>query len=592
MTTPTAPDAQKTPTDLVAFRQKFTTLTPKQRLDALVDCHDVIRVVRSMPVQDLYITLRDVGPTDALEVVELMHPRQVQGVLDLDGWRRDRLDPMAIGGWLELLYAASPSRAVQQIAGLDTELLALLLKLHTRVYDMTEEGEVPELPADEDVGLHSITPDRRYLVIYNQTAENEKLVLALKTTIERMFGADLPFITHMLQAVRFELPSGLEEEALRWRRGRLEDLGFGDPDEAGMLFAWFDPDGSTDGLIHPADPDVVGADIDPQDPPRNLSTSVLLPDMQGEQLYQLAVRSLDDKHRERVQHELMMCVNQLHMAEGKDLGDAGAMRDSMQRALDTLGIALAYRTQGDVEAAARLLVATPQRTLFRMGHSLALRLQRELRRHLTQKGSGLDGAGILRLDTPLREVAAGILAKRPVYFLGLTAPQRTDFRHFASLVEVAQAAKAISEAAFRARLMHVSVGVDDDALRAAGVTPDDEPPTFGMLLATTLLQQWLDKPLEVRPLDDDELQEVAKRLRGQGGFADDDKARLGTIAAAFGKAAFAEGQLVGADNVDTAEQRAQAFAELVLTHVERQLLAITDDVIDSKHVDGVWTASP
>ena len=208
----------RTKTDLTQFRETFARLPARKRIDALMDCDDVMRVVRSLPAQDLFLTLKEVGASEALEIVELLHPRQVQTFMDLDGWRKDRSDGESVGEWLELLYAANPDRAVRQILGLDIELLSLLFKMYTRAFEI-EEGE--ELPVELDDAITSVTPDQRYVLVYGPAPGRERLLQALRTTVERLFGIDMPFVLHLIQAVRWELPSALEEEAFRFRNARL-----------------------------------------------------------------------------------------------------------------------------------------------------------------------------------------------------------------------------------------------------------------------------------------------------------------------------------------------------------------------------------
>src|SRR5690606_29806170 len=48
---------------------------------------------------------------------------------------------------------------------------------------------------------------------------------------------DLSFVLRLLESVRFELPSGLEEECLRWRQNRLLDLGIWPREERLLFFA-------------------------------------------------------------------------------------------------------------------------------------------------------------------------------------------------------------------------------------------------------------------------------------------------------------------------------------------------------------------
>ncbi|HEY1098898.1 MAG TPA: DUF6178 family protein, partial [Myxococcota bacterium] len=126
---PLAPAAPPPPGPLAPFFKEIASLSAKVRLDRIVSRKDTMRVVRAMPVVDLYATIRDVGLEDSLEILELMSPAQVQGFLDLDGWRRDRVDATAMARWVGAFFAANPDRAVGQLRGLDLELLTLIVKI-------------------------------------------------------------------------------------------------------------------------------------------------------------------------------------------------------------------------------------------------------------------------------------------------------------------------------------------------------------------------------------------------------------------------------------------------------------------------------
>ena len=95
--------------DLTALYREIATLPAKKRLDRLLSRKDTMRVIRRMPVLDLYATVNDVGIEDCLEVLELMSPAQVQGFLDLDAWRKDRVDPVAMARWVRVFRTFRPS---------------------------------------------------------------------------------------------------------------------------------------------------------------------------------------------------------------------------------------------------------------------------------------------------------------------------------------------------------------------------------------------------------------------------------------------------------------------------------------------------
>ncbi len=572
-------------TSIAELRQRVRGLPANKRLDEILSCPDVRRVVRGLPIQDLYATVREVGPGDCLELIELLHPRQVQGFLDLDGWRHDRIDSVAMGEWLEVLFAADPLRATAQMRGLDVELLTLLLKIHTRVYDMVEEEE-PE----GEVGLHTITPDNRFLVVFDETSGNAKLIQGLKQTIDLLFGRDPRYIMRLITAVRFEVPSSLEEEAFRWRNARLADLGFPEPTEAHAVYAWLDPDAAPQGL-DPAPPPV--DEEDPEESSSNLSTSVLLPwsllddgtTVLGGALAQLP----DGEARERVTHEIMLCANHVHLADGGDLGDPGALRDTVKKVGDVVGIALSYLAKGDEAQVPGLLAGRPVRDLFRRGHSLGLRLRRELKVLMEDDRSGLVGGALLRLDAPLREVVAGLLRKRPLFFEGLIQPERVEFRHFGSLPEVAETARALSEAGFRAALLGAhGLGATDAALGDidAAVTPP-----MGVLLGTSMVRMLIagaDALAVGGPLSDDEAKAAFALLTGDAGertFAAGDRDKAIAAVVALGERA---APMAGAKTAAEAAARARAYAEVVVRAMELELGAITG-APEPRFFTTVWT---
>lgn len=586
---PRKPDRVRT--DIAAFREAFARLPARGRIDAIMDCDDVMRVVRSLPAQDLFLTLKEIGPEEALEIVELLHPRQVQTFLDLDGWRKDRVDGEGIGGWLEILYAASPDRAVRQILGLDIELLSLLFKMYTRAFEI-EEGV--DLPVELDEALTSVTPDYRYCVVYGPAPGREKLLLALRTTVERLFGIDLPFVLHLIQAVRWDLPSSLEEEAFRFRAARLADLGFGDVSEPAAMFAWLDPDSAIGGLPL-STPEFLeeGEEIDPGDPPLDLSRAVHVPWSlldDGQHILGGSTRALPESIALRVAHELGQVINRLHLVSGGDLGDPGALSDTARRAADTVGLALAYRAKGDAKEAEHILAQTAVLYLFRAGHSLATRLATTLREHLSRSGGGLDGHGMLRLDPPLREVVAGLLLVRPVFFRGLTEPARTDYRHFASLSELAETAHALNEAAMRAAMLaSAPLSVDDAKMAAFGVETSAAQPAHSALLGAAFARLVLDLPPTAAPLSDAELVQFSTCLvrdaksPEDNGFNAADRDRVSAFVESLTTTVL--GKLPGATDVAT---RAARWGDQVRLAIEEEFGALTETP-DGRFVRTVWT---
>lgn len=539
---------KKVRTDLEAFAKSLDGKSARHRLAAIIDCPDVMRVVRAQPVQDLFLAIKEVGPADCLELLELLSPEQVQGFIDLDSWRSDRIDPKALGDWLELFYAANGDTAVKQLLGLDIELLTLLFKLHVKAYDLVEEEEVPGNPP-----IQTVTPDHRYCLVFD--AQVPKLSMYLKQTVERLYGINPAFITRLITSLAWELPSALEEECYRWRNGRMADLGFLPIDEALEVFSYRSPDAK----VPEVDRSVSEEQVQPS---LELSTSVLLnDDVFGDTVFESALLSLDEKERSTLKHELVLVTNRAHTAMGGDPGDPTAAVHTLRRVVETAGIGIAYRARGDASRFEHLLRKHSLLALFQIGHSVTVRLQREVRERVRSPISGLDGDGLLRLDAPLREVAAGILKARPLFYAGLTNQKRVDYITFRSLEDTAHAALALSEGAFRAALLGPKgLGLTDDKAKEIGVSQAALGPSHGVYLSTWLARVLLALPEGFEAIALHELETLPQRLTNNVAALD-----------AIAKVAEQSFPLPGVDTVVAAQKRARAYALTALGVLEQSL---------------------
>jgi len=559
--------------ELAEFYREIATLSAKARLDRLLSRKDTMRVVRQMPTLDLYATIRDVGVEDALEVLELMSPAQVQGFLDLDGWRKDRVDPTSMARWVRTFFAANVERAVGQLRGLDIELLTLLIKIHCRVYDLTLD-EQPE----EEVGRHTMTPDGRFLIVFGGVGGDDDTLATIQQFLERLMARDMLFVLRLCESLRWELPSSLEEEALRWRHARLADLGFLPAEDAATIFAWLDPEQALTMSAPPSRPVPPSADDAVS---TDLTTSPLLPwDLLGDgaSVLSKAIAGLDAARRDRVHHELMLVANRVHAADAADLGDSDALKETARHVAATAGTGLAWLAQGDEAQLTGRLATTNVQHLFRVGHSLALKLRSELKARVGAPRSGLTGRGLLRLDAPLREVVAGFLRVRPLLFGGLVHPQRVDYRPVAGLGELAAAAAALTEAAFRAALLE-ALGADD------GVFSDIDDaalPPHAAILGAWLGRALLGRVPEVAPLAAADVDQLKAIVAATGPAVDtalaalDDRVRVGA-------------PLPGATDGDAAVTRARTYARQVLDAMRDELSALKGRHVDGRFLQTIWT---
>ncbi len=81
--------------------RNLTQLSPKRLLEALIDAEDAGALARSLPSDQLYYAIAEVGLSDAADVVQLASPTQFKAFVDLGGWEKDRVDPKRVLAWLE-----------------------------------------------------------------------------------------------------------------------------------------------------------------------------------------------------------------------------------------------------------------------------------------------------------------------------------------------------------------------------------------------------------------------------------------------------------------------------------------------------------
>jgi Family of unknown function (DUF6178) len=208
--------------------RRLETLSPKHRMDSMLEEVDGRALVRSIPAVDVYGTIVDVGLADSTEIVQLSTPEQFQAYVDLAAWQKDRVDAIEILHWIRAARGDDDVAFMAKLRMLDIELLELMFRRLTRIHVIEE---------DPDVNLEGVTvetPDGKLLI--------EMVVEGVDEAAMRRLAFDLiahnPFeLSRFLEAVRWEMPSELEEAAYQFRQSRLQDLGFPSFEEAIKTFS-------------------------------------------------------------------------------------------------------------------------------------------------------------------------------------------------------------------------------------------------------------------------------------------------------------------------------------------------------------------
>ena len=442
------------PQDLREFRRQLAEASGKRKLDLLFSSPDPVAAVRALPEPELYLALIEIGLGDAADVLSLASPEQFVHFVDRSTWPRsdEGPDTKAVLHWLTLARESATSdqsleRYRAKLAGLDTELLGLVLREQLKVHSLEENSD----PPIEDWGRTYSTPEGKYVVEFVGELGDYG---TLKQILDDLFAQD-PFVTtRLLESLRWEVPSELAEEARRWRTGRLRDLGFPQLDEALALYAR--PAKRAPPAAKPA-----GA---------SSSSTALAPARHGLLLLDRALALVPFDEMDRVEESIVYAANAALVANGVEPDDALGVRTTLSEARSLLSLGLDVLAAGDADRAAALLAERPIKEIFQAGMGELYTLQTKARQ--ISQAARLPGAKTATvLESPWTDLLAALDRKRPT-LLDPAGKGRT--RAPASRADIAAADASLDEAAAVLRILEV-LGISPTAIgpaaEAAGLAP-------------------------------------------------------------------------------------------------------------------------
>lgn len=395
----------------------------KERLHTLFLSDHPETLVQSLPEQEVFLTVKEVGEKDCLDLISLTTPEQFQYLLDLELWKRDQLDPEKVLHWMEILLESGDKKVAQLIRTTDSEFIALLLKKFIRV--TTIEGELTE-KMDE---IPLFTLDQFYFIDFKGVKTREVFEPFLKV----FYRIDPEGYRRLMEGLICELESELEETGYRLRNGRLNDYGFPDFEEALEIYQFIQPES----LLKRSDV------LKPKEfePFRKESSSYYLTFHHEGPFFSTVLTRIDDpQEQDRLKQEITSLCNKAMIAEAIDLSNLAGTERVIQKVYHYLNLGLQYLS-GEVEKkGVEILTSLPVQKIFQCGVSLTLLLKKKASRILNNPWFGKDQENLILLDPPYLERMEGILRKRPAFYRN---GAYEDFKNLQDLTEMERFLDAI-----------------------------------------------------------------------------------------------------------------------------------------------------
>jgi len=387
-------------------------------LNRILEADQPRELVQGLTSEDLFWLIKKVGDDDCLTLLELASIDQWEYLLDLEIWRKDRLDIDSTSLWMERLQQADPRRLVQWLFEEGENLGFYHFFRSVEVVVIESEDEVYDLPE----GFFSIDG------VFHIRAIDSKYQDAIEGIIRVMASEDFNRYQTFLHEIAGVLPAEMEEEMYRLRNIRLAEHGFLPYEESLKIYA-------------PLNPEDLGTEKRPSLPGIFLDdggmamvpVSHLYHVDSKNMLTETLFRSTDPLFLNRLRLEFAGLCNQILSADSIMVHELDILIKTCRKAAGYLNMTLEKLCGKDISSAEKLLKDHPLESLFRVGFGLVLKLKWEAERWL--KGSwffsqGLDPAfwgeywgGIL----------SGLMEKRPRFYVGLEEEEYRDFEWLSEL---------------------------------------------------------------------------------------------------------------------------------------------------------------
>jgi hypothetical protein len=325
----------------------------RNMIELLSDPESVIPLI---PEAELCYICRAIGLDDANWLLPMATSEQIVACFDLDAWSGISVDPVRLDNWIEALAAADEETLLRSAKALDPELLAIFLRNHVDVFLKPSPQDDPDWSPPDS----SQTLEGQFYFVAKDPKDDLAALLALLHTL---FRGDYWLYFRMIQAVHEEFAVENEEWALRWRTGRLEDLGFPAWDRSMRIYGFLRPDRRAEL------PEATRAlDLDGSSLP--IWTSDLPGERAGERSIFRAARDLDTEERSALFYALIGLANRIAVADRMDLGDAESLPLAIDKATRFASDGLDYVAEENSVSLEDALRRAALDRLFRVGVNL------------------------------------------------------------------------------------------------------------------------------------------------------------------------------------------------------------------------------
>jgi len=363
----------------LAEQASVVLMTPwEMRQEIILLSQDSRALVQGLPVEELFWTVKAIGPQDAVHILNLANAEQLQFVFDLDWWHKAELRPEKIATWILLLFEIGEEAMalwLQWLMKKDETLLPAILRPFIRIYKRPDDMDIQEAKDK----LPQFTLDNVYFVFFKK----EALQPIWGRFLMKMLEVSPGLYRDVFETILWENESENVEKSLRLRHSRIGDWGLPDYYDALDIYAplhgnhirkveiaYFEEEKGSDILLPAFVPTLYMGDYP---------------------VLRTAIEELSGTRvMERIVQEWAGAANKVLMVDEVDLDDPDALRNSLFKVAAFLNLGL--------EAAAKTEHRSPKDVLKSGTLEDIIRLANTMTRKLAAKAGSLVDSGRISKD--------------------------------------------------------------------------------------------------------------------------------------------------------------------------------------------------
>jgi hypothetical protein len=419
----------------------------RTKANLIISSPDPLKLLKKLSPQEIYLTVKESWGTDAAVILEMTAPDKIVQLLDMDIWKRDRIDFGKFMEWLQLLLEGGGRVLTKILFTLDEPLVILFFKSIIEVTSRNLDQDPLEL---SDEGWFSF--DNLY---YFKTIDEETDLDLVSNLLMQFFEHEPDYYHIIMEGVIGDLPSPMEEDAYQLRSSRMSMLGFPELSEARELFLFEDPEKIVEQIRSMSGKVIY---VDEQQAEELPPHYWLIPKKMDGLFEDLMGEAADDDNDAQLFWELSYLVHKVVAASGLDLSDVEELVSSAQVTRDYISLGLEYLAGVRRDEGKRIIREVYLVQLFRLGYTLVLAERKRNEALIAELSHIIEPA---LWGDYARNVVTGLLERIPVFYEGL-AGGRADYRNFQSPADLAASADFMAQLSARIHLVSEIIDIPDD----------------------------------------------------------------------------------------------------------------------------------